>query len=128
MCKSMKDLVADAKTRVETIRPGDAQAAHQRGDVILDVREPSELDSDGAIEGAIHIPRGLLEAQADPDTGKGPDAFVAMRHSEGHVHVLCASGARAALAADTLKAMGYNAKIIGGGLSGWKEAGLPVKT
>ena len=47
MTKSMKDLVADAKTRVETIRPGDAQAAQARGDLILDVREPSELDSDG---------------------------------------------------------------------------------
>jgi rhodanese-related sulfurtransferase len=128
MTKSMKDLVADAKTRVETIRPGDAQAARQGGDVILDVREPAELDSDGAIDGAIHIPRGLLEAQADPDTGKGHDALVAMRHSEGCVHVLCASGARAALATDTLKTMGYNAKVIDGGLGGWKEAGLPVQS
>ena len=36
MSKSMKDLVADAKTRVATIRPGDAQAARQGGDVILE--------------------------------------------------------------------------------------------
>ena len=128
MTKSMKDLVADARTRVESIRPGDAQAAHQDGDLILDVREPSELASDGAVDGAIHIPRGLLEAQADPDTGKGHDALVAMRHSDRGVHVLCASGARAALAADTLKTMGYDATVIEGGLGGWKEAGLPVKS
>jgi len=128
MTKSMKDLVADAKTRVETIRPGDAQAAQQSGDVILDVREASELDRDGAVDGAIHIPRGLLESQADPDTGRGHDALVAMRHSEGCVHVLCASGARAALAADTLTTMGYNAKVIDGGLGGWKEAGLPAQS
>ena len=127
MTKSMNDLVADAKTRVESIRPSDAQAATESGDVILDVREPSELDSDGTVDGAIHIPRGLLESQADPDTGKGHDALVAMRHSEGCVHVLCASGARAALAADTLKTMGYNAKVIDGGLGGWKESGLPVQ-
>jgi len=128
MTNSMNDLVADAKTRVETIRPEDAQAARQGGDVILDVREGSELDSDGAVDGAIHIPRGLLEAQADPDTGRGHDALVAMRHSEGCVHVLCASGARAALAADTLRSMGYNAKVIDGGLGGWKKAGQPVKS
>lgn len=127
MTRSMKDLVADARTRVESIRPQDAQAAREGGDVILDVREPSELHSDGAVDGAIHIPRGLLEAQADPDTGKGHDALVAMRHSERSVHVLCASGARAALAADTLRAMGYTAKVIDGGLGGWKEAGLPVQ-
>ncbi len=128
MTKSMKDLVADAKTRVETIRPEDAQAAKKSGDIILDVREPSELDSDGTVDGALHIPRGLLEVQADPDTGKAHDALVAMRHSEGWVHVLCASGARAALAADTLRTMGYNAKIIDGGLGGWKKAGLPVQS
>lgn len=128
MTKSMKDLVADAKTRVDSIRPEDAQAAKKSGDIILDIREPSELDSDGAVDGAILIPRGLLEAQADPDTGKGHDALVAMRHSEGCVHVLCASGARATLAADTLRTMGYNAKVIEGGLAGWKVAGLPVKS
>ncbi|MCS5603712.1 MAG: rhodanese-like domain-containing protein [Paracoccus sp. (in: a-proteobacteria)] len=126
MTKSMKDLVAEARTRVETISPADAQAARPNGDVILDVREPAELDSDGAIAGAIHIPRGLLEAQADPDTGKAHDALVAMRRSKGHVNVLCASGARAALAADVLKTMGYNARVIEGGLGGWKQAGLPI--
>lgn len=126
MSKSMKDLVADAKSRVGTIDPEGAQTARQGGSVILDVREPAELESDGAIPDAIHIPRGLLEAQADPETGKGNDALVAKRHSDGCIHVLCASGARAALAADTLRQMGYNSKIIEGGLSGWKEAGLPV--
>ncbi len=128
MTKSMKDLVADARKRVETIRATDAQAARESGDVILDVREPAELESDGTIDRAVHIPRGLLEAQADPDTGKGNGALIALRRSEGCVHVLCASGARAALAADTLKVMGYNAKVIDGGLGGWKEAGLPVKS
>ena len=44
------------------------------------------------------------------------------------MHVLCASGARAALAADTLTTMGYSAKVIDGGLGGWKEAGLPIKS
>lgn len=126
MSKSMKDLVADAKSRVETIDSQGAQTARQGGDVILDVREPAELESDGAIPDAINIPRGLLEAQADPETGKGNDTLIAKRHSDGCVHVLCASGARATLAADTLRQMGYNAKVIEGGLEGWKKAGMPL--
>jgi rhodanese-related sulfurtransferase len=128
MSKSMKDLVADARSRIDVISPQDAQAAREKGDVILDVREPGELTSDGAIDGAVHVPRGLLESQADPDTGKGNDTLTAKRMSECRVHVLCASGARAALAADTLRRMGYAATIIEGGMSGWKEAELPVKS
>lgn len=128
MSKSMKDLVADARSRVDAITPGDAHAAMQAGDLVLDVREPAELNADGAIEGVVHIPRGLIEAQADPETGKGNDALTAKRNGGGRVHVLCASGARAALSADSLRQMGYEATVIDGGFAAWKEAGLPVKT
>lgn len=126
MNKSMKDLVADAKSRVETISPEDALSAQHSGDLILDVREPAELTADGAVEGAVHIPRGLLEANADPDTGKGNDKLVAKRDKNGRVHILCASGARATLAADCLREMGYDSTVIEGGLGGWKKANLPV--
>lgn len=128
MLKSMKDLVADAKSRVQSVAPAQAQAATDSGDLILDVREPAELQSDGAIAGAVHIPRGLLESQADPETGKGNDRLTAKRQSESRVHVLCASGARAALAADSLRQMGYEATVIDGGMAGWKRAGLPVES
>ncbi|MEH6392339.1 MAG: rhodanese-like domain-containing protein [Sulfitobacter sp.] len=126
MNKSMKDLVADAKSRVETISPKDALSAQQSGDLILDVREPAELTTDGAVEGAVNIPRGLLEANADPETGKGNEKLVAKRGKNGRVHILCASGARATLAADCLREMGYDATVIEGGLGGWKKANLPV--
>ena len=127
MNKSMKDLVADARSRVDGIAPADAHRAMAQGDVILDVRETAELKSDGAIEGAIHIPRGLVEAQADPETGKANEALAATRDGTGRVHVLCASGARAALAADSLRQMGYDTAVIEGGLAGWKDAGLPLR-
>lgn len=128
MPASMKDLVADAKSRIDTVSPGQARDAQAQGDIILDVHEPAELDSDGAVDGAVHIPRGLLESQADPETGKGNDLLTARRQSDGRIHVLCASGARAALAADTLGRMGYVATVIDGGMGGWKKAGLPVAT
>lgn len=129
MPKSMKDFVADAKGRVDTVSPGTAlQASTASGDLILDVREASELDSDGSIEGALHIPRGLLEANADPDTGKGNDRLLNQRGADSRVHVLCASGARATLAADCLGQMGYNATVIEGGLENWKKEDLPVQS
>ncbi|MGB3690794.1 MAG: rhodanese-like domain-containing protein [Jannaschia helgolandensis] len=128
MSKSMKDLVADARSHIDTISPAEAHEAMQGGDMILDVREPAELDNDGAVDGAVHIPRGLVEAQADPETGKGNAALTARRDGGGRVHVLCASGARAALAADSLKQMGYDATVIDGGLAAWKKAGLPLRS
>ena len=127
MMKSMKDLVADARSRVATISPYDALTAQQGGEIILDVREPAELQTDGAIAGAVHVPRGLLEVRADSDTGKGHEALIVRRGGKGCVHVLCASGGRATLAADSLQQMGYDARVIEGGMAGWKEAGLPVE-
>lgn len=126
MTKSMKDLIADAKSRVETVSPHEAQSGAQANDLIVDVREPAELKTDGAVDGAVHIPRGLLESNADPDTGKGNDRLITKRNADGRVHVLCASGARATLAADCLRAMGYNATVIEGGIAGWKKSNLPV--
>ncbi|TDL78356.1 sulfurtransferase [Palleronia sediminis] len=122
----MNDLLEEARSRVDTVDPADVYEATGGEDIVLDVREPSELESDGAIDGAVHVPRGMLEMQADPDTGKSNARLTGLRGSEGRVHVLCASGARAAMAADTLRVMGYRATVIEGGLEGWKKAGLPV--
>jgi rhodanese-related sulfurtransferase len=128
MNKSMKDFVEDARSRVDVISPAEAHSAMKQGDLILDVREPAELDSDGAVDGAVHIPRGLVEAQADADTGKANEILAKKRGGNGRVHVLCASGARAALAADSLRQMGYDTTVIEGGLAAWKEADLPFRT
>lgn len=114
-------LVEKARAIVSTREP---EAAH--GKLILDVREPGELVSDGALEKALHIPRGLLEFKADPASEKAHDRLTAARSSGEPVHVLCASGQRATLAAATLARMGYSACVIEGGLKGWKDAGLPV--
>jgi rhodanese-related sulfurtransferase len=127
MAKSMKDFVSAAKAQVPTISPREAHGLAGQGDLILDVREANELQNEGAVDGALHVPRGLLESQADPDTGKGAEDLVSRRDGGGKVHVLCASGARASLAAACLQEMGYDATIIEGGLAAWKNAGLPVE-
>ncbi len=127
MSMTMKDLVADARSRVAAISPGLAEEAARKGDLILDVREPAELEKEGCIPGALHIPRGLLETRADATAQTAEPRLTALRES-GCVHVLCASGGRAALAADTLGRMGYHADLIEGGLAAWKSADLPVET
>ena len=65
MSTTAAQMVAEAKSRVETISPGDAQKEIESGQAIaLDVREPVEWESH--IGGAVQVPRGLLEFAADP--------------------------------------------------------------
>ncbi|UWQ22436.1 rhodanese-like domain-containing protein [Jannaschia sp. W003] len=120
MPMSMKYLVAEAKAQVGSVSPQEAQDA---GGLILDVRESGELEEKGRVEGALHVPRGVLESRADPDLPTAERRLVDARA----VHVLCASGARAAMAAAQLRRMGYEADVIEGGLEGWRKAGLPVE-
>ncbi|MFO6465173.1 rhodanese-like domain-containing protein [Jannaschia sp. KMU-145] len=125
MAESLKDLIAAANDRVATIDPGDALNRQGNGALILDIREPGELQQNGSVADALHVPRGLLEWKADPG-GDAADVALTAKAGSGEVLVLCAAGGRAALAADTLSRMGYDALVIKGGLNGWKSAGLPV--
>lgn len=126
MTMTMKELVEDARRRVGAISPEDAAQAAASGDLILDVREPAELEQNGRLADALHIPRGVLETRADASAETAVTRLTDTR-GDGRVLVLCASGGRAALAADTLRVMGYQALVIEGGMSGWKASGLPVE-
>ena len=66
MPKSLKELVADAKTRIREISASDTAAAAKQDPrlLIVDVREPVEW-AEGHIPGALLVPRGMLEAKAD---------------------------------------------------------------
>ena len=123
--KTLADYVSAAKAATEQVEPASASAD---GNLLLDVREAAELGAEGAIEGALHVPRGLLEAKADPASPVRDERLVAARESGETVDVFCAVGARGAMAAQTLGEMGYRARNVAGGLKAWKEAGLPVAT
>ena len=110
---------APSRRRRQSRQPGG-------GDLILDVREPAELEKEGHIAGALHVPRGILETRADATADTAEPRLTGLRGA-GRVHVLCASGGRAALAADPLRRMGSDADLIEGGFGGWKSAGLPVE-
>ena len=125
MAKSAAELVAEARQRVENLSIEQAAAEMERGEALLvDLREPGERAQHGAIPGAVHAPRGMLEFYADP-TSSYHRAELA---PERRVILHCASGGRSALAADTLQQMGYtNVAHLDGGFNAWKGAGKPVE-
>ena len=122
MVLDMKRLVAEMRSQVPAVTP---QQARGLGDLILDAREPTEFGSNGHIEGALSIPRDVLEAHTDPGTSMAYEELTRLR-GLGRIHILCGSGARAAFAAHTLGCFGYDTTVIEGGIAAWKQTGLPV--
>ena len=117
----MKDahaLVGEAKQQIEEISVEASEQAIQQADVVIDVREPGEYQQ-GHVPGAVNIPRGMLEFKltATPELGSRDLGIV----------LYCKSSGRAALAAKSLKEMGYlNVKSIAGGIDAWQAAGKTV--
>lgn len=125
MKKKAADLVAEAKSRVENLDPEAVERELQGGGAVLvDIRDAPELDADGRIPGALHVPRGMLEFRADT-TSPYHQAPLA---PGARVILHCASGGRSALAAQTLQQMGYeDVAHLDGGIKAWKEAGKPTE-
>lgn len=123
MTKTAAEMVAEAVAAVESIAPKDAydEVAAGRA-ILLDVREPVEWEHH--IDGAVEVPRGLLEFAADPQSPRHNTELDPARR----VIVYCRSGTRAALSASTLKTLGYgNVANLDGGFAAWQEAGLPTE-
>jgi len=122
MAKTAMEMVLEAKTQVENVSPKQAFEEMNTGKaVLLDVREPVEWESH--IDGAVQVPRGLLEFAADPTSPR----HKAELDPASRVIVFCRSGARSSLAAYTLKIMGFEKVAnLDGGFNAWKEAGLPI--
>ncbi|WIJ23425.1 rhodanese-like domain-containing protein [Devosia sp. RR2S18] len=124
MGTSVKDLLSAANAEVPKISPDAARrmVAEEKA-VIVDVRDMPELQSNGKIPGSVHIPRGMLEFRADPDTQYHDPNLVKDRPIILH----CASGGRSALSGKTLKDMGYEKVYNLGGFKDWAEAGGEVE-
>jgi len=124
--KTASEMVTEAKGRIENLSVDEVAAEMESGDaIVVDLREPEELAATGKIPGSIHVPRGMLEFRADPTSAYHQQPFDPSRR----VIVHCAAGGRSALAAVTLKDMGYErAAHLEGGFTAWKEAGKPVES
>jgi rhodanese-related sulfurtransferase len=123
--KSAKDLVADASREVETLSGADAlKLVDQPGVVFVDVREGEELRKTGKLKGAVHVPRGFLEFQADPTS---PTHKPELGGNKKLV-LYCGSGNRSALGAQTLKSMGIaNVAHVAGGFPALQQAGGDIE-
>jgi sulfur-carrier protein adenylyltransferase/sulfurtransferase len=113
---TFRDLLGSARSRISEVLPAQAvEMLKEPGTVALDVREPDEYEQ-GALKGAVHIPRGFLEIQV---AGRVPDRATPLV-------AYCAGGVRSAFAADTLAQLGYtNVVSMTGGFNRWKDEGLP---
>ena len=118
--RGFKEMLAEANAVIETVSVQDLPYhLDDHGVVLVDVRETVELDREGTIPGAVHVPRGLLEFQADPESPIHNDAL----DPESRLILYCGTGGRSALAAKTLIDMGYSdVASLAGGYAAWREA------
>jgi molybdopterin/thiamine biosynthesis adenylyltransferase/rhodanese-related sulfurtransferase len=116
---NFRELLAATKSQIREVDTATADEIRQRpGAVVLDVREPDEYEQ-GAITGAVHIPRGTMESSVE---GRLPD-------KSAPVVVHCASGVRSVFAAKTLGDMGYTDVVsMAGGFNKWKDEGRSWST
>ncbi len=124
MAKNVKDLLAEANSTVPKLSPEEAAERMRSGEVlIVDVRDPTEVQQTGRIKGAVNVSRGMLEFRADPDSQYHNPAF----QKDKTLLLHCASGGRSALAGKTLQDMGYTAVFNIGGFKDLAEAGIDTE-
>lgn len=124
--KSVKTMVAEAKTQIKELTAAEMiEKAKDPNVLLVDIRDPRELDRDGRIPGAFHATRGMLEFWIDPQSPYYKPVF----GEDKEFVFFCAGGMRSALAAKTVQDMGL--KPVGhmiGGFGAWKTAGGPIET
>lgn len=122
---SVKQLVEQANSEIETLPVADAISVHTDDDVVVvDLRDVRELAHDGKVPGCFHMPRGMLEFWIDPESPYFKDIF----HADKRFVFYCRSGWRSALATQTAQRMGLKrVSHIDGGFEAWREAGGPVE-
>ena len=103
--KTIQNLVSEAMSEIKTIDSEEAyQMVQNKNCNLIDIRESNELENTGSVEGASHIPRGMLEVYLDPNS----PVFQNGQIDQNKEFVLfCAGGVRSALAVKSLKDMGY---------------------
>jgi rhodanese-related sulfurtransferase len=123
--RGYRSLVAEANAQVTTLSAADAIAAAQREDVVLvDIRDPREIEREGRVPGSFSCTRGMLEFWIDPESPYAKPVF----QQDKTFIFYCAGGLRSALAAKTAQDMGLKPVAhVEGGFAAWRDAGGPVE-
>ena len=123
--KSSQTLVQEALREINTINVNEAyELAKDQKCNLIDIREINELNNTGRVEGASHIPRGMLEVYLDPNS---PIIQNGQIDKNKELILFCAGGVRSALAVKSLKEMGYE-KIshIDGGFAAMSSSSFKI--
>ena len=123
--KSSQILIAEALKEVKTITPEEALSLLKENKCnLIDIRDGMELQKLGKIENSYHVSRGLIEFSLHPES---PYIQKENLDLNKELVLFCAAGGRSALAAKTLKEMGYEkVSHIEGGFSSMKNKGFKV--
>ena len=113
------EIVNEARGQITECTVQDVAARRDRGEAfqLVDVREDHEWEK-GHLPGATHLGKGIIERDVEKHF---PDPATP-------IVLYCGGGFRSAIAAKSLKQMGYtNVISMDGGFTGWKNAGLPIE-
>ena len=123
--KTIKQLVDEAMNEVTTVKADEIKKITKDTNYILiDIRDVRELWKSGTIEGAKHIPRGMLEFWLDPES----PYYKPELKPELTKILFCASNWRSALAAKSLMGMGFdNVMHVEGGFNSLIKSGFKIK-
>jgi len=121
--RSIDQILAVARGRLNRLSPGQAQQAIDHGAVLVDIRPQAQRLAEGDIPGATVVERNVLEWRFDPaSTARLPAASYDLQ-----VVVFCSEGYTSSLAAASLQDLGvWRATDLDGGFRAWQAAGLPV--
>ena len=123
--KSSQTLVSEALNDVKTISVDEAlKLSNEEKCTLIDIREKGELDKTGRVENSNHIPRGMLEFWIDPNSQYFKEGKLDLQKE---MVLFCAAGARSALAAKSLKDMGFEkVSHIEGGFGAIKQSKFKI--
>ena len=123
--KSIQNLVAEAMSEIRTINVNEAyQMTKDNNCNLIDIREITELETTGRVDGASHIPRGMLEVYLDPNSTVIQNGQI---DKNKEILLFCAGGVRSALAVKSLKKMGYEkVSHIDGGFAAMTKSSFKI--
>jgi rhodanese-related sulfurtransferase len=126
MTRSVDDLLAAARARLQRVNATEAAEAAERGALLVDTRPFQQRRDEGEIPGALLIERNHLEWRLDPASdARIPEAT----GYDVEVIVVCSEGYSSSLAAASLQDLGLlRATDLDGGFHAWRDAGLPVQS